>query len=496
MLPMIEHRKKVPVRGSLSRAGTPAHPLRPILVVSEEDGVYHLIADCFSLEYTAERASTQGAALRLLERTRYEFVFIDLHLLDPEATDDYEGALRPFKQLYPTLEVIVMSSPSMIRRTVMAVKAGASNYLTYPIDPEEVKYITQSLRHQAVFQSELDYLRGRFWELDTLEVVRTKSKPMRRVFENIRSVAPTKSTVLLIGETGVGKGLMAKIIHRHSNRKDGPFVAVHCGAIPETLLESELFGHEKGSFTGAVKRKLGRFEIAHGGTIFLDEIGTITPGAQVKLLQVLQDGTFTRVGGEQTLQTDARVVAATNMDLKIMAEEGRFRKDLYYRLNVFPISIPPLSDRLDDIPDLANGFLKKLERLYAKGIHTVDPVALEALMHYDWPGNIRELENLIERAYILEGTDTLSAEGFPGELFLHSNHPSPPPDPGTPTPLALFRRHFVEQAERIYLQDSLTRNCGRINETAKQAGITTRQLHKLMTKYGLRKEDFRLKNKE
>jgi transcriptional regulator with GAF, ATPase, and Fis domain len=205
---------------------------------------------------------------------------------------------------------------------------------------------------------------------------------MREVFKKIRAVASTRATVLLIGETGTGKGLLARMIHMHSNRCDDPFISVHCGAIPDTLLESELFGHEKGAFTGAVRKKLGKFEMARGGTIFLDEIGTITPPAQIKLLQVLQDGTFSRVGGEEALQTDARVITATNADLTGMSERGEFRKDLYYRLNVFPIEIPPLRERVDDIPQIVEVFLKKLKQRHEKNIHSVHPHVLQVFENY------------------------------------------------------------------------------------------------------------------
>jgi transcriptional regulator with GAF, ATPase, and Fis domain len=296
--------------------------------------------------------------------------------------------------------------------------------------------------------------------------------------------------VLLTGETGTGKSLLAKLIHRHSNRREAQFISVHCGAIPDTLLESELFGHEKGAFTGAARRKLGKFEIANGGTIFLDEIGTLTPSAQVKLLMILQEGFFERVGGEATLKTDVRVVAATNADLKQMAGEKNFRKDLFYRLNVFPIDLPPLRERAPDIPKLVESFLTKHNSLGPKAIRHVHPSVTKALCHYDWPGNIRELENLIERAYILEQSDTLTSESFPSNFFNAECQTAEVPI-DTSQSLAKVRAEGVEEIERRYLKDLLSRHQGRINQSAEEAGITTRQLHKLMTKYGLRKEDFK-----
>jgi transcriptional regulator with GAF, ATPase, and Fis domain len=255
-------------------------------------------------------------------------------------------------------------------------------------------------------------------------------------------------------------------------------------------LESELFGHEKGAFTGAVRRKLGKFEIASGGTIFLDEIGTITPSAQIKLLQVLQDGTFQRVGGEETISADVRVICATNTDLKQMCEEGQFRKDLYYRINVFPIEVPPLRTRVEDIPHLCDVFLKEMNRFNTKEIHDVDPRVMETFKRYPWPGNIRELENLMERAYILETSSLLTPEGFPSELF-ESDMALATLAVDSSQTLAEVRRKGIEDIERNYLKELLAQNKGKVKESAEAAGITTRQLHKLMSKYGIRKEDFR-----
>jgi transcriptional regulator with GAF, ATPase, and Fis domain len=303
-------------------------------------------------------------------------------------------------------------------------------------------------------------------------------------------VASTRTTVLLTGETGTGKNLLAKLIHRHSNRRDAQFISVHCGAIPDTLLESELFGHEKGAFTGAVRRKMGKFEIANGGTIFLDEVGTLTPAAQVKLLMVLQEGLFERVGGEATLRTDVRVIAATNADLKQMTEEGLFRKDLFYRLNVFPIELPPLRTRTPDIPHLVEGFLKKMSDFGPKIISTVHPSVIKALVTYAWPGNIRELENLVERAYILESSDSLTPNSFPAEFFDQDDLCAEVAIDSHAT-LSQVRADGVEEIERRYLKDLLLRHKGRINASAEEAGITTRQLHKLMKKYGYRKEFFK-----
>jgi DNA-binding NtrC family response regulator len=465
--------------------------MKSILVISSERKVFDAIHSCLHAEYRIQHAETKESGLKLLKEKPFDLIFIDLILLRGTGTGNgYKEWLRPFWHLHPTIEIIVMSSQEMIRDAVMVVKAGASNYLTYPVNAEQVKYVTEDIRDYIIVQSELDYLRDRFWQSDSFEVMHTRYPRMKAVFDKIKSVAPTRSTVLFIGETGTGKGVMARLVHRLSNRKDEQFISVHCGAIPDTLLESELFGHEKGAFTGAVRRKLGKFEIARGGTIFLDEIATITPSAQIKLLQVLQDGTFQRVGCDDATKSNVRVISATNTDLKKMCDEGQFRRDLYYRLNVFPIELLPLRERIDDIPFFAEAFLKKLNKFLQKEIHTIHPRVMEAFRAYGWPGNIREFENLMERAYILETSSVLTPEGFPAELFEpESRSPTLSVDAGLN--LSEVRQTAVDYIERKYLKEQLVNNKGRISETAVAAGITTRHLHKLMKKHQLRKEEFK-----
>jgi transcriptional regulator with GAF, ATPase, and Fis domain len=335
-----------------------------------------------------------------------------------------------------------------------------------------------------------DYLADDGLAGDLLDQTSNKTGLMRHLHEQMKLVASTKSTVLITGETGTGKSYMASLIHRHSPYKSGPFINVHCGAIPETLIESELFGHEKGAFTGAVKRKQGRFSLASGGTIFLDEIGTVTSAIQIKLLQFLHDRTFQPVGSEETVEADVRVLAATNSNLKKMVDDGHFRSDLYYRLNVFPLHIPPLRERREEILSLAGLFINRLNRLYRRRITGVTKDVEQAFHAYDWPGNIRELENLIERAFILEKEIRLGPKSFPPELF--SQECMPPLLNSEKLPaLREFRAEAVRQAELQYLVSLLKKNRGRIDQCATTAGITTRQLHKLMTKHGLRKENFK-----
>ncbi len=465
--------------------------MRSFLVVTAADNAYDLIRQSLlSVGNRIERAGHLAGAREKLHHRRYDIVMLDLEMSEltrPERP--VKETLQFFWDIYPAMEIVVISSRERVRLAFQAVKAGARDYLSLPLDPEEIRFVIETIQNTVLLQSELDYLRGQFWKADSLCLVQTKCAIMKGVYEKVRSVAPTNTIVLLTGETGTGKGVLARLIHRHSQRENAQFISVHCGAIPDTLLEAELFGHEKGAFTGAVKRKLGRFEIARNGTIFLDEVGTITPAAQAKLLQVLQDHTFSRLGGEEMLESNARVIAATNENLREMSREGSFRKDLYYRLNVFPIEIPPLKQRREDIPLFVEVFLKRLNRDIQKDIREVHPHVIEAMKEYDWPGNIRELENLVERAYILETSPVLTPESFPAELFAREAGAWMPVDASAP--LADARRAAVEAFEQQYLMDLLSRNRGKINRSATEAGISTRQLHKLLLKYDIQKEAFK-----
>ena len=430
------------------------------------------------------------SAIDALNHTRYDILYAELGLLNQEAqSTSRQEVIQDINGRSSPIKIVVMALVEEMHQAVQWVKAGAADILNYPLSGDQIRLVTETLNESTLKQSELDYLRNQFWKADALEVVRTKSSAMQDVFKKLRSVAATKTTVLMTGETGTGKTILAKLIHQHSNRQNAQFISVHCGAIPDTLIESELFGHDKGAFTGAIRKKMGKFELASNGTIFLDEIGTLTPSAQIKLLQVLQDGTFSRVGGEEVTETNARVIAATNDDLKALCDEGRYRKDLYYRLNVFPIEIPPLRERTEDLPDLIERFLQQMNREYPKQITGVHPEVIQALSHYDWPGNVRELENLVERAYILENSSTLTPESFPHELFIEQETALLPID--MQASLADARKIALEDFERQYLKALLTRNNGKINTSANEAGISTRQLHKLMRKYNLQKEAFK-----
>lgn len=433
-----------------------------------------------------------------LKKIACDCLFIDLSEIDKLA-DDLDAHHHPqsvidrIKRLRPSIGIVVIADNADIRKAVTCMKHGASNYITEPVHADEIQLVMDEITHDWRQNSELAYLRERLWQEDTLDHLRTDSPLMQKVLDNVQSVAPTKATVLLLGETGTGKSFTAKMIHRHSNRKDGPFISVHCGAIPDTLIESELFGHEKGAFTGAHRRKSGKFELASGGTIFLDEIGTVTPSTQVKLLTVLQEGTYQRVGGENDLKADVRVIAASNSDLKQMCNDGLFRKDLYYRLNVFPITIPQLFERKEDIPLFVDFFIQRFNQFNAKQIRGVHPDVMQALLHYDWPGNLRELENLLERAHILEATTELTPESFPSELF-ERIEPVAEITIDTSETLAVARSKALVETERRYLKKVLARNHGKINASAAEAGISTRQMNKLMHKHQLAKSAFKNKS--
>lgn len=462
-----------------------------VLIISSQAETVHTIQDVLSTEFDVEKADSIQQGLQIHTKNPVDLIFFDLQdFKNLSGHPALNEVMAGFQETNPMIEYAVLTSKSEIREAVKAVKAGAVDYITYPLDPEEIWLVVNAFKEANAKNNELTYLRNRFWKTEWLDVIHTHNPVMINIFETIQSVATTIANILLLGETGTGKGLLARLIHIHSNRNDKPFLSVHCGAIPDTLLESELFGHEKGAFTGAEKKKAGKFEIADGGTIFLDEIGTISSSAQIKLLQVLQDKTFSRLGGEDLVKSDVRIIAATNADLKELAAQGKFRKDLYYRLNVFPIVIPPLRQRPEDIPHMLEVFLKKLNQQYGKNIQKIQNDVIEALKRYMWPGNIRELENVIERAYILEKTNTLSPRSFPLEIispdftsaFLHES---------SPLSLNEARRLALEDFEQMYVKNLIARNKGKINLSAKEAKITSRQLNRLMSRYRIDKSNYR-----
>jgi DNA-binding NtrC family response regulator len=465
--------------------------MKQILVCSTYKKAVQVIQESFRKSAHVTANHELNACRDILSHHRFDFFFVDAGFFSPaENLRGYKDQLNPFRENNPTLEIVLLTNKETIRRTVHLVKAGASDYLTFPLDPVEIHYVIDSINKDQQVFSEITYLRDQFWHRDSYAILKTRSQKMQDVFNKIRAVAPTESTVLLMGETGTGKGVIANLIHRHSPRNVKQFIQVHCGAIADTILESELFGHEKGAFTGATRRKLGKFEIADGGTLFLDEIGTISPNMQVNLLQVLQDRSFQRVGGELDIHINVRLIAATNSDLQQMSSEGKFRQDLYFRLNVFPIVIPPLRERKEDIPILVQTFLDKLNQTSAKNVRDTEPAVLEALCQYSWPGNIRELENVIERAFVLTEEDRLTVDCLPAELVTLTDN-LPVIAIGASETLEDVRQRTIEMVEETYLNELLSRHHGRIDRTASSAGIGVRQLHKLMKKYKIDKNQFK-----
>ena len=373
----------------------------------------------------------------------------------------------------PGLPVIVLTGHGTIDTAVDAMRAGAYDFLTKPLNLDRLSLIVKralqtrelSLQHRQL-KEELDTNK-------TFESIIGKSAEMQKIFEMVRRVSSSKASVLITGESGVGKELIANAIHNLSPRKDNPLIKVHCAALSETLLESELFGHEKGAFTGAVARKRGRFELAHGGTIFLDEIGEIDQNVQIKILRVLQDKRFERVGGEETVETDVRVITATNRDLEKEIVEGRFREDLYYRLNVVHIHVPPLRERKDDIPLMVSSFIKEFAKENGKNITSIDSQARAALYKYDWPGNIRQLRNSIESAVVMCVGDILTLDDFPPTISQHSSQDI------VQIPAGLT----LDAAEKIYINETLAANSGNKSKTADVLAIGRKTLHRKLAEY-------------
>lgn len=381
-----------------------------VLVVDDEKN-YLLVLDTLLSEegYEIITAESGIKALQILEESELDLVVTDLKMPKMNGIE----LLEHIKKNNPDLPVIMMTAYGTIDTAIEAMKKGAYDYITKPFQNEELKLnIRKAIDAYHLLRENRQLnqaLRGRF----RFDNIVGKSKPMLKIFELIEKVAATKATVLIAGETGTGKELIAKAIHYNSPRRDKPFISVNCTALTETLLESELFGHEKGSFTGAISTKKGRFEIAHGGSLFLDEVGETSPSLQAKLLRTLQEMEFERVGGTKTLKVDVRVIAASNKDLKEEVQKGNFREDLYYRLNVVHVQIPPLRDRPDDIPLLVSHFIDKFSKEIGKSDITISLEAMKSIYNRKWPGNVRELEHIIERAVILCSGDVIQASDLP-----------------------------------------------------------------------------------
>ena len=381
-----------------------------VVVIDDEVNAAAALEDILRQDgYEVAKAADGRTGLALLEGFDADVVLTDLRMRGMDGLE----VLAKVKEMRPETLVIVMTAYGTVKTAVQAMKLGAEDYLAKPIDVEELEVVLQRALEKKELRAETRNLRERLDHKYNLDNLVGESPDMLAAFKTVRQVAPSNSSVLLLGESGTGKELFAQALHQNSPRRNKPFVKVACAALPETLLESELFGHEKGSFTGALFTRAGRFEMAHGGTLFLDEIGDISPTVQVKLLRFLEEREFERVGGNKTYKVDVRIVAATHRDLPKRIEEGAFREDLYYRLNVIQMHIPALRDRGNDIALLAHHFLRKYADANGKDVRGISDVALGMLLRHPWPGNVRELENAIERAVVLADTPTLSDAHFP-----------------------------------------------------------------------------------
>ena len=381
----------------------------------------------------------------------------------------------------PELPVILVTGYGTVEQAVEAMKAGAYDYVSKPIIDDEMKMVIRRALNEQSLRDENSELRKRLDMRFGYDAIVGRDHRMQRIYDTIESVAETKATVLITGESGTGKTLIARALHHNSSRRDAPFVEVNCGALPETLLESELFGHKRGAFTGAHADKLGKFAVAHRGTIFLDEINNASPMLQMKLLRILQDKEFEPVGGNDTVRVDVRVVLATNLDLEKEVEYGNFRRDLYYRINVVSVAMPPLRERVSDIPLLAKHFLKACAKENGKRLSEIDEATIDLLTRYSWPGNVRELENCMERAVVLTRNDVIRTDDLPPNLREEASEAPAPLESGGVVAL----KRALEEPERRIIEHALRLNAGNRQDTAKALDINRTTLFNKMRKYDL-----------
>ena len=443
-----------------------------ILVVDDEASQRELLEMVLSEEgYDVTTASGGEEAVQKVRERFYNLVIMDLKMAGMGGLE----ALREIKSLSPTVQVLIVTAYASVDSAVQAMRAGALNYLTKPIDLDELKVQVEKTMVVSDLVVENESLRAQVGGAFQTNRIIGDSLRIKEIFETLKMVAPTDATVLILGESGTGKELVADAIHMNSPRRNGPLVKVNCAALPETLLESELFGHEKGSFTGAISRREGRFKLAHGGTLFLDEIAEMSLVLQAKLLRVIQTRSFERVGGTETITSDVRMVVATNRDLEAEVRQGRFREDLYYRLNVIPITLPPLRDRREDIPLLAAHFLKLVTERNGRPIRGFAPKAMDLLMRNRWKGNIRELENVVERAVIMTRGEYIQPEDLPTNLQ----------EPGAGEPLGITPGRPLSELEREAILRTLEMVAGNRTETARLLGISRRTLQYKLKEYGV-----------
>ncbi len=444
-----------------------------ILVVDDEEIVRESLVEWLREEgYNAEAAEDAFKALEKIKERNWDIALVDLKMPKMDGLE----LLERIKKESPDTQVIIFTAYATVHTAVQAIKKGAYDYLVKPLDPEEVSLLIERLLKSQELLKEVSFLRKELTKQYRFHDLVSKSPKMQKIFELARTVAKSNSNILILGESGTGKELLARAIHNESPRANGPFVAVSCVAIPDTLLESELFGHEKGAFTDAISQKKGKFELAHGGTLFLDEIGDISPKMQLTLLRVLEEKEFTRVGGTKPIKVDVRIIAATNRDLQKAVQEGRFRDDLYYRLNVITIHLPPLRERKEDIPLLVQHFIEKFNLQMGKKVERISDEALRMLMQYDWPGNVRELENTIERAMVITKGKAITPE----DIEIPSLQKNFPTEESGKT---------LEAVERAHILRVLNETDWNIQRSAQILGIDRTTLYNKIKKYNLKKPE-------
>jgi DNA-binding NtrC family response regulator len=452
------------------RGPVPAEAPASILVVDDEFSVRDSLESWFRKDgYRAGSAKDANDALKKLQAEPWDVVLLDIKM--PGGMDGME-LQRRIRELDADIVVIMITAYASVETAVRALKEGAFDYITKPIDPDELSHLVRRAVDQRRLKTENIRLREKVDQLVTPTHIVGDSARMRKVLELVKSVAATDSTVLIRGESGTGKELIAQAIHVNSRRRYFPIIPVNCGALPETLLESELFGHEKGAFTGAHYRRKGKLEMADGGTLFLDEVGTISLRTQVDLLRVLESKEFVRLGGTRPISVDFRVVCATNQNLEQLVEEGQFREDLYFRINVVTIPLPPLRERREDIPLLVNHFLEKYSLQMNRPFRELDPSAMDLLVRYDWPGNVRELANALERALVVGTPPTVRVEDLPLTLSEKNNG---------------IVGDSLADMEREHIAKVLEREGWNITHAAEKLRIDRVTLYNKIKKYGLRK---------
>ncbi|MCX6258664.1 MAG: sigma-54 dependent transcriptional regulator [Bacteroidia bacterium] len=440
-----------------------------ILIVDDEESVRDSLFNWFLEDgYLVECAENAKKALSILESKNFDIILADLKMPGMDGLE----MQRRIKALNKESIVIIMTAFASVDSAVRALKDGAYDYVTKPFDPDDLSHLIRNATKQIALKAENEALKEKVISLENVEDLVGKSDGMKKVFKEIESVAQSNSSVIIMGESGTGKELVARAIHSNSPRKYFPLVSVHCGALTESLLESELFGHEKGAFTGAMYNRKGRFEMADGGSIFLDEITTISQKMQVELLRVLESKSFMRVGGNKEIASDFRVICATNRDLKKMVDNGTFREDLYYRLNVVNIVIPPLRERIEDIPLLVEYFIKKYCTSMSRDLITIEPAALKRLEEFEFPGNVRELENMIERAIVIGNGKEIRLKDLPlGKDIINSSVES------------------LDDHEKKHILQILIKYNWNISRSAKALKVDRVTLYNKIKKFGLNSAD-------